>query len=377
MRNRFVTAVAVLVAATVLIACDPPGFGGPQDLAPAFPVFQADLFEQNLVDTFGSQSVGFTYAIAVGGHLQRSGALGSATLTPDANRAMHVTDRMHVASISKTVTTIAALRALQDIAGTGLNTSFAQYLPAGWSGTGVGALTFGNLLRHESGFDFPSNQSRFYHNDLRSLITAGVVGDTTVGVYNNSHHSLLRVIIPNMIGASQESNETEEEFYARAFAEYVDSVIFSPLDINASIQPPPTPNLYYAFPHNAATGLGTGADWTYTLDPGGYGWYLSALDLVKILVYLHETEDLISAAMRTAMNQDEMGYWNSRTGDHGRYLLKSGSWGYTVDSVTQGVQSIAGRFPYGVSAAVIVNSRTTPALNMANLIRDAYDAAFE
>ena len=378
MSNRLRVAIITLVAVAVLAACDPPGFGGPQDLAPAFPVFRVDLFEQNIIDTFEPQSVGFTYAIAVGGNLQRSGARGNATLTPDASRTMSVADRMHIASISKTITTIAALRALQDTPGVGPNSSFVSYLPPGWSpGPGMNGLTFTNLLRHESGFDFPAGQSRFYHADLRSLITAGVVGDSSNAVYNNSHHSMFRLIIPNLVGASPVSGESEEEFYARAFSDYVDSVVFDPLQINASHVPPPTPALYYAFPHNNAAGLGTGANWTYTADPGGYGWYLSAVDLVKILVYLHETEELISEAMREIMNQDEMGYWNSRTGEHGRYLMKGGSWGYTVDSVLQGTQSIAGRFPFGVTVAVIANSRPVTSLNMSNLLRDAYDAAFD
>ncbi len=354
------------------------GPGGPQDLAPAFPVFRVDLFEQNIIDTFGSQSVGFTYAIAVGGNLQRHGAGGNASLAPDPTRAMAATDAMHVASISKTITTIAVLRLLQDTPAVGLGSAFVPYLPSGWSpGTGVSGLTFANLLRHESGFDFPANQSRFSHADLRTLISSGVVGDSSNAVYNNSHHSLFRLIIPNLLGRSQGSSESEEEFYARVFNEYVNEVVFAPLQISASLAPAATPNLYYAFPHNDAAGLGTGTNWTYTLDPGAYGWYLSAVDLAKILVYLHETEDLISASMRDAMDQDEMGYWNSRTGEHGRYLMKAGSWGYTVDSVTQGVQSIAGRFPAHVSAAVITNSRPAAPLNTANLLRDAYDASYE
>ena len=365
------------VAVVVLGSCDLIGFGGPQGIQSGLPVFSVDLFEDNIRDAFTGQSVGFTYAIAVGGTLQRSDGVGSATVNPDGVRAMNVNDKMHIASISKTITTIAVLRLIQDTPGLERWSSIGPYLPSGWAaGPGVWGLSFENLLVHESGFSFPANQSRFYHADLRSLIGTGVVGDPTDAVYSNSHHSLFRVIIPEVLGTEQPSAEPDDVFYARVFGEYVQEVILDPLGITAGIVPPATPNLYYAFPHDGTAGLGTGANWTFTEDFGAYGWYLSVIDLVNILTSLHHTEELISSGMRAVMNQEEMGYWNSRTGDKGRYLLKQGGWAYTVDSVTKGVQSIAGYFPGGVSAAVIVNSRTAAAPSMANIMRDAFDASF-
>jgi hypothetical protein len=56
--------------------------------------------------------------------------------------------------------------------------------------------------------------------------------------------------------------------------------------------------------------------------------------------------------------------------------MKQGGWAYTVDGVSKGMQSVAAHFPGGVDAAVIVNSRSAPAFNMANVMRDAFDASF-
>ena len=367
----------VLAGVLTLWSCDAlnpsPDLGLNQNL----PVFSVDLFEANIQEAFAGSTMGFTYAIAVGGDLERSGAAGSGITSPDGSRAMNVNDRMHIASISKTITTIAVLRLVQDTTGVTLDTSIGSYLPDGWpAGPGVNGLTFRDLLLHQSGFSFPANQSRFSHADLRTLIGTGVVGDSSDPVYSNSHHALFRIIVPNVLETPTLPGESEIDYYARAFGEYVEDVVFDPLGITASVTPPANPNRYYSWPHDGTAGLGTDANWLFSTDFGPYGWYLSAVDLVKILSYLHQTEVLISEEMRAVMNQDEMGYWNSRTGDKGRYLLKQGGWAYTTDSITKGMQSIAGHFPGGIDAAVIVNSRISPPFNMASVLRDAFDASF-
>jgi hypothetical protein len=194
--------------------------------------------------------------------------------------------------------------------------------------------------------------------------------------YSNAHHNLLRVMIPEILGASPSVGEDDETFRARVFGTYVEDVVFDAAGVSASVYPSAVPNLYYAFPHDGNGGTGIGTGWQFPVDFGAYGWYLSAIDLVAILSYLNYTEAIISQEMRDAMNQQEYGYWNSRTGDKGRYQMKQGGWAYTVDAVSKGMQSIVAHFPGGIDAAVIVNSRRAPAFNMADVMRDAFDASF-
>jgi len=379
--SRVVLVSAVLAIAVLVSSCDQVGLvgGTGQDLAQGLPVFSVDLFEQNIRNAFLNESVGFTYAIAVQGTLERSDAVGSARLAPDSPRSMAVADKMHVASVSKTIATAAILRLIQDTPTITLQSSIAPYLPSGWTvDPSVLFVSFEDLLLHQAGFSYPDGQSRFTNRDLQTMISTGVVDPNQPPnqTYSNAHHNLLRVIVPEILGVSPLVGEDDVTFRARVFGTYVQDVVFDPAGVTAPVMPPADPVHYYAFPHDGNAGLGLDTGWQFSEDFGAYGWYLSAVDIVRILSYLNYTEAIVSEEMRDAMNQQEYGYWNSRTGDKGRYQMKQGGWSYTVDSVSKGVQSIAAHFPGGIDAAVIVNSRRDPGFNMASVMRDAFDASF-
>ncbi len=385
MHKRILTRAIVVVAAALTIAACDGLFGGSQIQAPK--VFSLDLFEQNIRDAYAG-SIGFTYAIAQNGVLVRSDGVGLGLTAAEAGgeRAMHENQRMHIASISKTITTAAVLRLIEDTAGVGLDSSIEPYLPPSWTrGPGVGAISFRQLLAHKSGFFFGLVATGETDDLLAEHIEDGNILQQDDPIYDNVHHALFRVIVPYVLGEQYtDTSETEAQFHARVFAQYVQDVVFTPAGVpanRATTVLPADSNRYYPWPDDGQPG-DEGTD--FTLSHGAYGWYMSVVDLAAVLARLRFTEDIISNESRTIMNSERLGWWNTRSGDHGTYTMKQGGWRWTSNPVEKGMQSIAANLAAGVQAVVIVNSRrdpdaTDPTLqpfDMASMMRDAFDDAF-
>jgi CubicO group peptidase (beta-lactamase class C family) len=370
----------ILLVVMFVAACDMGVINPNQQLNQNLPVFDINKMEDNILDTFTGNSIGFTYAISVQGTLKKSGAVGQKTQAPDANVAMSVSDKFHVASISKTITTIAALMMIEETSGVNLNTKIDGYLPPTWTqGPGVDGISFRDLLLHESGFDHP-DQSRYFDRDLQNLVAAGA--PNSGAEYSNANHNFIRVLLPYVTGASKLIGESDEDFHERVFGQYLFNNIFHPRGIDLRISPPANPVLYYSFPADGSEGLGGASDsnWEFSNEFGAYGFYLSVIDILEIMSYLHfggESLGYLSDSMLNVMNTNEMGYWNSRTGDKGRYLMKQGGWRYTNGNGNfQGVQTILVHYPNGVQAAVFINSVPSVPLNIASLMEDIYDDSF-
>ena len=379
-----------IVAAVLLITACEGLFDGRFNQIQPQKVFSMDLFEQNVRDTFTNASVGFTYAIAQNGSLVRGGEVGfgRTQFEPAGTRLMERNQRMHIASISKTITTAAVLRLLQDTPGVGLDSGVEPYLPAAWvRGPGIGndALTFRHLLAHKSGFFHGQVAPGETDDRLADHIAIGNILPQEPAVYDNANHAMFRVIIPNLLGVEHtDSSETLEAFHARVFGTYVQDVVFTPAGVpaaRATTVPPANANRYYPWPYDQLPGV-EGTD--FSLSYGAYGWYMSVVDLLAVLTYLRFTEDIISHESRAIMNDERLGWWNTRTGDHGTYHMKQGGWFWTNNPVEKGMQSIAANYSAGVQAVVIVNSRRDPSatdpslqpIDMAGVMRDAFDNAF-
>jgi CubicO group peptidase (beta-lactamase class C family) len=355
--------------------------------------FSLDAFETNIRSFFITRSVGFSYVIVQNGVEVRSDGVGNGRTNADGQRAMSVNDRMHIASVSKTITTAAVLRLIEDTPGLSLDSSIEPYLPAHDPTTGawdrhvsIGFLTFRQLLSHSTGFDFTiiAGGPTSDNNDDASLQEVIANGSTLTKIprYANQHHALFRVIVPNVLDWPRTRGESDEDYHSRVFGEYVQQVVFDPAGITAgSPVPPVNPNLYYAWQDGGLPGVGGTVD--FSTHYGAYGWYLSAMDLGAFLATLRHTEDIITAASRQIMDADELGYWNSREGENGTYRMKQGGWIYTSNPLRRGLQAIIANYSAGVQAAVIVNSRPDDTLfggdggfDMASLMRDFFDDAF-
>lgn len=157
-----------------------------------------DRFEQNLRAEMTGKATGYQYAIYEGETLRKAGGDGWAVLN---QVKMTADERQVVASMSKTVTAVAVMRAIELLKAKGVtvNSKVAPYLPTGWKlGPQMADLTIRDLLRHLSGIRSNGNQLTF--DELRDLIAKGAQPqDWHVGKYDNSNFALFRVILPYML----------------------------------------------------------------------------------------------------------------------------------------------------------------------------------
>jgi CubicO group peptidase (beta-lactamase class C family) len=369
MKTRIVS-LGLLLFALVLIA---PACKKDKDICS--PTFNLEKFEENLIDELDGDVMGYAYVVTNKGTVAAQGAGGFARAGTDGVKPMSVHERMQVASVSKSITTTATLAVLQD-RGVNVNSSVAPYLPSTWAlGPGFANVTFFELLNHSPGMNMVGTQgfnaSRF--DSLRTYVQQGATLPKT-RTYSNTHHGLMRVILPSLWGASSPTGEPGEAFFANAFRQCVQTYIFDKLDIpNAGfVAPAVDPLLAYSGP-NDNSGLGGTAD--FTLVSGGTGWNISCWEAAKYWAYLWNSEDLINKTNRDLMRTNELGLWNSITGKYGRYYNKLGGWNFGgPEAGGNWVNSIVMEYPNGYQVTIFTNSPGSKGLVAVS--RDAFENAY-
>jgi len=343
------------------------------------PAFDLDKFEENLIDELDGKVMGYAYVITDKGAVVAQGAGGLARAGNDGEKPMSVDERMQVASVSKSITTAATLSLLED-KGISVNAKVAPYLPLLWQkGPGFENVTFFELLNHSPGMNVIGTQSfnatRF--DSLKFYVQQGATQPKTP-VYSNTHHGMLRVILPKLYGMAGPSAGYDEDFCASAYKQIVQEILFDKINVaNADCKPPVnSPLLAYSGP-NDTSGNGGTADFSKV--SGGTGWNLSCLELAKYWAYLWNTETFMSASMRNTMRDNELGLWNTiESGEHGdKYYCKLGGWDFNNTAPeTQGnwMNSAVVQYPDGIQVTIFTNSPGPKGLS--TVARDAYDNAF-
>src|SRR5215204_5638405 len=159
---------------------------------------------------------------------------------------------MNVGSVSKFVTAIPTDKLLRSL-NIRLTRPIASFLPQYWTtGTGVGAITFHDLLRHESGLGGSLNTGGVPNTNsgpgdfatAKDQIKRGSTGTGTYD-YKNTNFAILRVLFATLTGTLDRaykvpsflgvSNDVFWDFAsATAYRNYVNDAVFVP----ASIGPP-------------------------------------------------------------------------------------------------------------------------------------------
>src|SRR6185503_965457 len=160
---------------------------------PAVPyTFDAGLFAQSVIDKLNAGTpapVGFQLAVRdPNGKLVYSTAVGSVTGNSGLPATPMTKDRrFNVASMSKTITAVAVMAALEDLAehqpqlGITLDSSIAPFLPSNWNRTKVVNTSIRQLLRHTSGFVANGD------NDYASLKNMVEIGPLNAQVGTHSY----------------------------------------------------------------------------------------------------------------------------------------------------------------------------------------------
>jgi hypothetical protein len=332
--------------------------------------FDLDQFQLNVLLAFENESVGYSYAIAVDGQLERSGAGGlgdngfARTSADFPETPQSPTKEMNIASISKPITAVALLR-LMEANGVDPDDSIAPYLPPSWTqgpcipeGQCSSDLTFRDLLTHRSGLD-ANNNGLYDYASLRSYVQQGVSPVLKTFTYQNSNFALLaRVLVPMLLGFDPEQGPDPAVTASALYRLVVASFLFQPIGVTADCLPDDTNRTFlYRFPYDNSAGRDTG-DWTPFCGSGG--WYLSAIELLNFFAHVRYDDDILSPSAREEMDFGFLGWMNPldytfASGTFGTYRGHGGDLG--VDPTTDnGADTCAMNFPEEVQAVVLINS---------------------
>jgi hypothetical protein len=332
--------------------------------------FNLDQFHVNLLLAFENQSVGYSYAIAVGGQLQRSGAGGlgengfARTSADPPETPQSPTKEMNIASISKPITAVALLR-LMEANGVDPDDSIAPYLPPSWTlgpcipeGQCSSDLTFRDLLTHRSGLD-ANNNGPYDYASLQSYVAQGVNPALKTFQYQNANFALLaRVLVPMLLGFDPEDAPDPAVTASALYRLVVASFLMQPIGVTADCLPDDTNRTFlYRFPYDDSAGRDPG-DWTPFCGSGG--WYLSAVELLNFFAHVRYDDAMLSPLARQEMDFGFLGWmspldYNFASGTFGTYRGHGGDLG--VDPATDnGADTCAMNFPEDVQVVVLINS---------------------
>jgi CubicO group peptidase (beta-lactamase class C family) len=340
------------------------------------PAFNSTTFLEQIDSELDGNVMGYAVVITKDGNIIDTHEKGKGIAGNDGNRDMSINDRMHIASISKSLTTIATLKVLRD-KGIDVNTSVAAYMPPGWIlGTDFNEVTFYELLNQSAGLDMVGTQggaaTRF--DSLRRYAAVGA-RQAKNRRYTNTHHGFMRVILPRLWDRYRPSTGTsgyDAAFYASTFKKCIQENVFDLIGIaNVDCTAPANGSYAYSGPNDLS---GSGVSNDFSTIAGGLGFHLSTRELAKLWTYTFFTDDILNETDRNLMKDNELGMWNSVTGDKGRYLGKLGGWSYDGNTPSDSYNSCLMSFPNDVQVALIVNSPIPRSLRL--MVRDAFDASW-
>lgn len=226
---------------------------------------------------------------------------------------------LNVASISKTLTTIAVLQSLAKNNLT-ISSKIATYLPPDWSvGPNIASLSFQQLLTHTSGF----REAALNYASLQQQISDGVTQANQVPKYDNGNFALFRVMLPYMEKFNDPGMPGRPGAVASFYITYLQQHVFQPVAASSPECKPAAnshPVLFYPFPPGNANGS-DGGDWTLTCGAGG--WVVSASDLFKVLQDLISGNNLLSDTQKSSMTSNCLG-WDCSVQTQIDYVGKNG-----------------------------------------------------
>ena len=294
--------------------------------------------------------VGYSYFVGLN---SQYGAYGQArTAVNGIERSFTSKTKISVASVSKLVTTIAAVRILERN-NVGLDDTIGPYFPSDWSvGTYVSNVTFAQLLSHTSGIKDYGNVNTDYAT-LKQFFTQSVSNYSTTTCadspddhpyhpinpnnqtrcYSNYNFAIFRILLPKVAGRSEESNPANRPgVLADQYQTLVQQNVFDLVGQTGVMCKPPAENpgasnfaFAYQFP-----GSDAGHNWgDESLKCGAAGWYLSVEDIAQVLLSINAGDGRILAENPTKHQFEEMRTrqlgWDV---DGPTELEKNGGYGY-------------------------------------------------
>jgi CubicO group peptidase (beta-lactamase class C family) len=324
--------------------------------------FYLDTFAANIRSALKDSCMGFSYVINYKGGRKRWGADGLMRTARDGgNKPYDLYAKNQIASMSKTLTALATLQLLKKN-GLTTYTKIQNYLPTAWApfGPNIDKITFRDLLRHESGI---RNTTRAgcngeWYDNCSCKVKEGVIADSMgVQQYNNMNYSLLRIIIPRLVGFLPVPfrNDTST---ANQYIRYVRKNVLDTCGMGSVIGCSEDTSLhYYVTPYFNSRGYRMGDN---TLVAGARGWYMSAPDYANVITILFNSEAVLNKAWLDTMKINLLGCFGYG-GRKGNYLWHNGFTGGEVvnspgDTSRGLVNTCWMYFSNGIDVVCMVNS---------------------
>lgn len=290
--------------------------------------------------------------------------------------------RMHIASISKTMTAIGLVHLLEHTGGLDASDTMWTFLPAYWNRTAGsnGNITFDHLMDHRSGFSTDSSDSDW--QTMKSNVEAGVsffdIGD---GDYENMNFGLIRILMSTIGGYIHPNTDFGFEFMndllwdvitQAAYNDYMQTYVFNPVGAYPTLDT----NIYsvLAYRWNAST-----AGWNsgnLAGSAGGVGWHMTVNEILDV-VRAFRQGNIVSLGGMSDILQNSWGL-NSPIGgestDAGNIYYKAGRWTNGGDPSTDRTeQCFVMLMPNDMELVVFVNSQiTSQGMNLTNLVRTLF-----
>jgi CubicO group peptidase (beta-lactamase class C family) len=302
--------------AALLSASPPTGYSGPVGYqlsvrAPLTVASPAPLNTGVLVDVAAGNVVGYQPLPSGGSNGVSTSGMG--------NPAMDVNRRFDLASVSKTITAVAALAAFDDLAEYGnpqhvtLESSINPYLQMIWPGgvdASVQSITFRDLLRHTTPLCRNGRSGGDSYAQLKALMAQSPTSwdgvwqpgptQSQVGIYQycNHNYALLRILLPLLVEGGAAFHNPDgtlktdaqiDNLTAISYRNYVRNRVFDPIGLSGvdDYYTGTLPETIYFGANGLAipdqVNVGAGANWGYdqrantTVRSAGSGfWFLSA-----------------------------------------------------------------------------------------------------
>ena len=317
------------------------------------PWLDVRAFGKALSESLQKSYIGHCVAVACNGHLAYAWARGLAR-NPDL--AWSVGTPMHVASLSKFITSLAVLHGLH-ARGLTPDEKIHPYLPAFWTlADGVKDITFAHILTHRSGLP---NKIEGFGPDLSSfeggqkLIANGPTLGIGSHLYNNAAYGLARVLITILSGAMGRDDEASflqwDLKTAEHYERYVQQHVFAPAGVHdAQLRATPTSALAHTQPYAPVV---PGDDYgDLSRLAGGFGWFVSPRDYLAVATAA-EGGRILPPDWMHQLKERCFGIGRSQLGAHA-VPEHGGSWSGNAT----GVRSYFMLAPHNVQIVVFVNS---------------------
>jgi CubicO group peptidase (beta-lactamase class C family) len=324
-----------------------------------------------------SQVAGYILEIRQNGTLVHEGAWNWAQTPADASKGWDEDTRMHLASVSKYLTAVGLVKAL-DSKGISYDTKIISFLPTYWSkGPNVDKITFRHLLTHRSGFSTGGSASDY--TLMKGKVAAGV---SSVGSkhYENMNFGLCRILIPiingnvprtaTFINDPSLNDQAWDAVTLYHYKSFMQAKIFSPAGVyNASFAPllGGKNALAYPTPQGNTKGWNSGDLATVA---GGAGWRLSSKELLNVMSTVRRKNTVVNAQKAQYILDNYFGIDEAIDTPAGKIYDKNGAWG-TGDGRTE--QCVAYFLPNQMELVLFVNSPIgTENFSLRGIVKDAY-----